>query len=458
MSWFIAGGYPDNTEFIDAPESPQTEYPRSQWRIIPGQNYGYPWFDLLPEIPPLNVNPVEQQPYITIYDMDTPKEDFEGNGLAILEPSSVRIFEEQNGPFSVTLTHPIAPDGKWQYIKERNILKVRGQLFTIMTVLHNFTSANSGTVTVTAEHIFYQLADPWIFPILPERDLRTASCAEAIQIGMSEMYYHPEPGQHSYSFIGASSWEWDTPYIVPTERGMTFVEYLIGSGGITDTKGGELYRDNFYFSIEERMENAKDDAFDIRIGLNLIGIKRTVDVSTFCSYFRAYDNFGSWWAVAWKPSDFLLDNFPHNVIRSKNFSYSEFDFDRLVQDGMAEFRKNAMPIISYEINLADVRYNPDFVEQNPNFEYKVGNTGRVYDVRFGGAMTMKITGTETDGITGRVTKVTFGSTRSFTRSANYPAISPVEPDPVSGLIMVTDDDNVFCFDVDDVQIVEEIEY
>ena len=455
MSWFVpSGGYPDNTEFIDVPEQPQSELPRSQWRIVAGENNGYPWFDLLPEIPPLNVNPVEQQPYITIYDMDTPKEDFAGNGLAILEPSSAQIFEEQNGPFSVTLTHPIAPDGKWQYIKERNILKVRGQLFTIMTVLHNFTSENSGTVTVTAEHIFYQLADPWIFPILPERDLRTASCAEAIHIGMSEMYYHAEPGQHSYAYSGQSSLVWDTPYIFPVERGMTFIELLIGSGGITDTKGGELYRDNFYFSIEERMENAKDDAFDIRLGLNLLGIERTIDVTTFCSYFRAYDNFGSWWAVAWKPTDFMLENFPHNIIRSQNFSYSEFDYDRLVQDGMAEFRRNGAPIISYKINLADVRNNPDFKECNEFFEYKVGNSGRLYDPRLGGSMTLKITGTETDGITGRVTSITIGNTRSFTRSANYPAPVIADPEPQGGLVLVTDSDGVFCYDSDGVQIIE----
>lgn len=458
MSWFIDGGYPDNTEFIDAPEAPQTEYPRSQWRIISGKNYGYPWFDLLPEIPPLNVDPVQQPRYITIYDMDTPKEDFEGNGIAILQPSEAPVSEEINGAWCVNLIHPISPDGKWKYIKERNIIKVCDQLFTIVKVTHNFTSADTGTVSVYAEAIFYQLSDPYIFPIPKDEETRTTSCFDAIQTGMRAMYYHAEPGQHSYSFIGASSWEWDTPYIVPTERGMTFVEYLIGSGGITDTKGGELYRDKFYFSINERMEYARDDAFDIRIGLNLCGIRRTVDVSTFCSYFRAYDNFGSWWAVAWQPSDFLLDNFPHNVIRSQRFSYDEFDFDRLIQDGMAEFRRNAMPIISYEIDLAAVKGNPDFEELCPDFEYKVGNVGRIFDVRFGGSLTMKITDTETDGITGRVTKVTFGSTRSFTRSANYPAISPVEPDPVSGLIMVTDSDNVFCFDADDVQIVEEIEY
>ena len=456
MSWYVDGGYPDNTQFINAPEKPQSELPRSQWRIKQGENDGYPWFDLLPEIPPLHVDPVKQHSYICIYDMDTPKEAFEGNGIAILEPSEAPVTEELNGVWCVNLVHPIIPNGKWQYIKERNILKVCNQLFTITKVLHDFTSADTGTVTVYAEAMFYQLADPYIFPIPKENEQRTTSCMRAIEIGMSEMYYHTEPGQHSYSFVGSSEWEWDTPYIIPTERGMTFVEYLIGSGGITDTKGGELYRDNFYFSVNERMENAKDDAFDIRIGLNLVGIRRTVDVSTFCSYFRAYDNFGSWWAVAWKPSDFLLDNFPHNVIRSQNFSYDEFDFERLVQDGMAEFRRNAMPIISYEIDLVEVRNNPDFEELCPDFEYKVGNSGRLYDVRLGGAMTLKITGTETDGITGEVKKITIGATRSFTRSASYPATVVVEPEPQESRTLVTDVNGLFVVDANGVQLIETI--
>ena len=99
---------------------------------------------------------------------------------------------------------------------------------------------------------------------------------------------------------------WDSDMTIPSDyprreysntEGISPVNAIMDSGGILSVTGGELYRDNFYFSIRKRMENSNDNAFEIRIGYNLKGIKRTVDITTVCTYFQGTDNYGNLFAV-----------------------------------------------------------------------------------------------------------------------------------------------------------------
>lgn len=456
-------GFPYVVYGEDMPEKAQEKpYPLYLWRIKSGVNSGYPYFLLQPAPAPAPVPPVSQGNYICIYDMRTPYADFVKNGLAVLEPTSCEITEILNGEYSLRMVHPIDPDGKWQYIREENIIKALGQLFTIKTVTWEHSSANGGTVTVYAEHLFYQVGDPWIMPF--SEPFSNTSCKLTMEEAMFRAYHHREEGQHFYQFRCDSDWEWETPYIMTNDNGRSVIDVLIGSGGIIDVKGGELYRDNNYFSINETMENAQSDAFDIRIGRNLTGVTRTVDLSTFCSYYRGFESYGGgWFAWAWKPDEFINTQFPHHVVRSKNYTYdSNLDYDtiweRFKQEVTADFKKNCRPVISYEVDLADVRRNPDFAENNPNFAYKPGNTGRIVDERLSdtGCLTIKITETVTDAITGDVVRVVFGSRQSFTRSANYPVVLDITPEPQVLEVPVRDADGVFCYDSDGVRIVESL--
>ena len=464
MGWVISGGVLTNTNFPEMPQNTYApEYPILGWRVEAGKNSGFPFFKLAPTVLPITV-PVEQNQYICIYDMMTDAPLFEGNGLAILRPTKCEITEILNDEYSLTMTHPIDSEGRWRYIKERNIVKALGQLFTIMQVEWHWTGRDSGEVTVFAEHIFYQLGDPWIFP--EDYGDSPPQCYDAttvLAIAESGMYYHAEPGQMNYNYdwrgdgeTTGTSMTYDDPYLYTNDEGRTFLDVIMGSSGILAVKGGELYRDNFYFSIRETMEFAKTDAFDIRLGLNERGITAKVDLSTFCSYFRCIDNFGGWFAWAWKPDTFILTQFPHHVIRSCNITFDEdkYNFDLVGQKATEEFKKNCYPVICYEIDIADVRRNPDYKENNPNFEYRPGNTGRLYDTRLGAGFTIKITETTTDAITGDVIKVVFGARRSFTRSADYPIIIDGAPEIDSAGVAVRDADGAFCYDADGKRIVQ----
>ena len=421
-------------------------------------NGGYPYIPKMIGLPRLELHPVEQSPYISVFDIGTKQHEFTGNGLAILTPTSCEVAEELNGAWTFTMQHPIDPEGKWEEIKLRNIVRINGQLFTILSIEHVFDN-NSGYVTCSGEHIWYQLGDGWIFP----GDIISAATGEAFIANVKART--EDFGTHMasmvYDFTGHSDIVPTAPIVKDCAEGCTPIDALIGSGGLVDQDDSgyaELYRDNFNFSINKRMENALDNAFDIRVGRDLRGIRRTFDTTEFVSYFGCYDKHGNYFAVSWVPTQFMVRAFPHHIVRTKTFSDDgldvwEFGFAPLIAKGMAFFRRNCKPIIGYEIDLEDVRNNPDFVVMHAE-RLKVGDQGTLYDSRLGGNLTIKISGTVYDAVRNKITKVTIGDKASFTA----PAASTVaiEPEVVGGRMYVVDPDGNVCTDPDGKQIIQEV--
>lgn len=390
-------------------------------------------------LPP--IIPVTQDEYIRIFDMRTPQTGFDTNGLAILSPTSCKITEELNGGWNVILEHPIDEYGKWEYIKEGNYLKIRGQLFTINKVEIGYTG-NSGKLTAWGEHIFYQLNDPWI-PIgtdISDNDPYVESTGQTIlAAAMNAMRYNEDEYMVIYEYSYASDlastkddrrvafygiWKWlDT-------QGMTPVEFILGSDGFISSFGGELYRDNFYFSIDKRMEGSQDNAFVLKADLNIKSIRRTVDLSTFCTHFTAMTEDGYLWGVSWLAST-TLGQYPHNIVREKMFSIDTHGISSpivdmkmvfLIAEGDRWFRQQCQPLITYSVDVKDLSKHPDYKDIKM-FRFKVGDKGLIYDDRFGRPINLQITKTVTNGITGEVEQVQFGNTRSFTRNINYEPIS-----------------------------------
>lgn len=422
-------------------------------------NGGYPYIPKMIGLPRLELHPVEQTPYISIFSKQTHQDAFDGNGLAILTPTSCEVTEGLNGAYTFTMQHPIDAEGKWQLLQLREIVRINGQLFTIMSVEHNFQN-NSGYVTVTGEHIWYQLADGWIFP----GDIISAATGEAFIANVKART--EDFGTHMssmvYDFTGHSDIIPTAPIVKDCAEGCTPIDALIGSGGLVDQDDSgysELYRDNFNFSINTRMEGALDNAFDIRIGRDLQGIRRTYDTAEFVSYFGCYDKWGNYFAVSWVPNAFITGlYFPHHIVRTKTFSDDgldvwEFGFAPLVAKGMAFFRRNCKPIVSYEIDLEDVRNNPDFVVMHAE-RLKVGDQGTLYDERLGGNLQIRISGTVYDAIRDKITSVTIGDQMHF--SAPAASTVNIEPEVVGGELYIQDADGMFIADSDDKLIYQEV--
>ena len=374
-----------------------------------------------------NYGAVDENPYICIFDMETKQNGFTGLGLAILEPTSCRVVNELNGQYNLTLTHPKDNEGKWQYLLELNIIKCLGQLFVIERV-DDVQYGGSEYVTVYAEHITYTLNDRWLWP---DTTVTGSTGTELLQDMYSQSYAHNEYWQTQYYFDMTSDVEvpnyfrdW---YEMP--EGATPYEMILGANGFVSKLGGELYRDNFTIKVNQRMYGAQDNQFELSVGLNVTGIKRTVDLSTFCTYFRGYDvtdgNYETWFAVAWDVRT-LPRAYPREVVRSQNFTYDQPEYadGRLERDTLSYFSQHCFPMVTYEINITDLKRNPEYAEFANNFVYKVGDKGKVWDERLRAWIELEITRTEHNGITGECEKVCIGTQMSFTRPNSYTPFVP----------------------------------
>ena len=484
--WVNNGGnYVTNTEFpaFDAPEAVNPRTIISAWRIDPLINNGYPYIPLMIDVPELHLHPVRQNRYITIYCARTVgghtvypsvTEMLYTNGDAILTPVSVENSHDINAMWAIRVVHPIDPEGRWQYIKSGAIVKNMGQLFTVKDISEQWRG-NSGQITFTADHVFYQQADKWIYPVLDQTGAHIRligfSGQHAIQTINTFTSDEAREGSHHYAFEGTSDLPLFPPeemWMMPIDSGCTPIEALLGAGGLIEAKGGELFRDNFKYSINERMQGASDYAFDIRIGKNLTGINRVVDISSMVTYFRAYDPWGGWFAIAWDFGAFFGDLYSHYVVRSQNFdfpaeaysdenwSYDEWWSNVFVPQATAYFEKNGKPIIRYEIDLEDVRQNPDF-EIIAGETLRVGDKGRVWDERLGAnPLTIEITGTVYDGIREKCRRVIIGDRQSFVSTA-MPAVDwGTVPQIVAGERPIYDADGNMIEDADGNLIVQEV--
>lgn len=398
----------------DVPETPMKKpYPKALWRMD-GYSPNMPRHLLFPENTPF-VRPVPQYEYITVYSMNTKQDDFNNNGLAVLSPISCLVTENFNAGWNVSLEHSRDAHGKWRYLVEFNILKVLGQLFVIKSVTYN-----SNSVSVYAEHVFYQLNDAWvkkgssIFGSDGKQILRNILENSTLEEQTGDNIYRFECGSDLNSenaevdmdAVTANKWQ-------PIQNATTPMELILGSDGFTANFGGDLYRDNFYFSLNKHMENHIENSFDIRMGVNLKKITKKTDISELCTHFTAYDKYGSGVSVFWLSHGGI----PHHIVRSQTIdfgeNYTETNFNLLGYEAKKYFGQHMQPTISYEISLEDVKNTPDFVDFVNNPRYKVGDRGRIYDEALDVDIDAHIMRTVKDGMTGKTLEIAFSNTTGF---------------------------------------------
>ena len=428
--WYVGQNGIDNEEFL--PDRPflVEPFPVSIWQCDPRVDNGFAHVPLFPDAVKIDPVPVKQTPYIVVFDIRATQTELMAsgsNGLAILTPTVCEDTEELSGMWSLQLEHPIDPEGRWKLIQEGNIIRAGGQLFTIKRTEEIWGGA-SGRVTAYCEHIWYQYGDNWIFAdpinIVNIKGKSFKDTIDQINTYLTDKVIVSGGIMYSYTGEGDDA-QFDSLYYVALEEGCSPIEMILGENGVIHAKGGELYRNNFYFSIFPRKENANDNAFDIRVGKNLTGIKRTIDTSTMCTYYRLTDALtGMWNNWGWDTSGSTIpvwrNYLPHHVVRSEVISLPpdiDFRFERLCQEGEARFQEVCMPIIGYEINLEDVRKNPDF-SLDADDDIRVGDIGYVYDKRLGSeqddyALKLEVTSTVYDRITGKCRSFTVGNSQSF---------------------------------------------
>lgn len=349
---------------------------------------------------------VRQSPYICVYDMCTAQNDFDNNGLAILTPTKCEIAEELNGAYELTLTHPIDDYGKWQRLLELNIIKANGQLFRIYKKSTTLTER-----TVYARHIFYDLNDKLLEDVRPE----DKNGQQFIDWIMTHMFVDDPADTYTFYDYSYSSDIADTA--TAYYQGVSPVAALMGEDNcFINRLGGELHRDNFYFSVNARLENALDDAFYIRYGADMLEVEEEIDYSDWCSYLKCTDNFGNVWATSY----IGLPQIHHNVTKSLTFNYEVSDFNQLARDGQAYFSDHYLPKISYKVTFANLKKDPRYKGFIDLQHCNVGDKGTVFCDKLKIYTEQKVVKKTTDVLTDTTVSVELGNLKSnLTRKDKY---------------------------------------
>lgn len=342
-------------------------------------------------------------PRIYVYDMAENQKEFVSNGLAVLFPTDCEITEEFNGMYELTLTHPIDDTGKWKHLLELNIIKAGGQLFRIYR--KNTTLNNDGSMqrTVYARHIFYDLNDKLLRDVRPENK----NGQQFISWIMLHIFNDNPPKEyHDYEFEYFSDIsETATSYF----QSISPVAALIGAdNSFINRLGGELYRDNFYFSINKRREKSVDNAFSIRYGLDMLKVEETIDYSDFCTYLICNDNFGATWAVVYVGTQLIH----HNVTKELTFNYEEYDMNQLIRDGEKYFNSVCTPKISYTVDFANIKNDSRYSEFLELQHCNVGDTGTIYCEQLGINTVQRVVKKTYNPLTNEVTSIVLGNLKS----------------------------------------------
>lgn len=440
MSW--VNGL-ENTEFLDDVPYLAAPLPVSIWQCDPAVDRGRAHVPLFPDNVRIEPHQVPQLPYISVYDAHTDQahlETVQNNGLAILTPTVCEDHETLCGMWSLNMEHPADNEGRYQFLQTGNLIRAGGQLFTIKKT-DEIWQGSSGKVSVYAEMIWYQLSDEWLL-FTPDHSVLMAakdaqSALDRIMGALSSLVLIPGGVRYGFNWYAPDE-TFDSVWYALLNDGHTPVDMILGEDGLIAAKGGELHRDNFYFSICPRKETARDNAFDIRVGKNLTGIRRTVDITTMCTVYQLTDSdtgaFARWgWDTQAAFSNIWRFFLPHHVVRSELISFppdTDFRMEQLVQESLARFNRNCMPVICYEIDMEDVRKNPDF-SMIADESIRVGDIGRVHDVRLGqDAIMLEITETTYDRITGKIKSFTVGQKQSFVYHPNHPIVWDEDGNPV----------------------------
>ena len=334
-------------------------------------------------------------PLITVHDVvkvrDAPNKqyDFTKNGIRVLLPSSCTVTEELNGQYMCELEYPIDENGDWLTLNENNILSIpiiyhdqeTRQLFRINNREVSMDSDGKYMIKVKAYHIFYDL----YARAIEKAFVTDNTCYSAIASLFSQVFTR---GGVLGSFWYPYTYYSDITDVKSVEyENVTLSAALIGEDdSICSLYGGEIYRDNFYFSINYKKEHSIKHPFPIRYGVNMVSITETIDWTNYCNYVHSTDNFGNWHDVSYAFDDRSLGE----IVKIVQFNYPEENRDKLWEDLAAYFQEYSAPAVNYTIEFANLRNHELYADFIGLKNYEVGDEVEIINERLNIRTTNKI--------------------------------------------------------------------
>lgn len=406
------------------------------------------------ELDPVPMWAEERPAQISIYDIHEPQQGFDHNGVAILLPSEITSEKEDKGRWDLTLIHPIDAYNKWTYLQIQNCIKVNGQIFRIDSTEINI-DADSEYITAHANHITYDMRDYYIeeavFEVVGGDNYLAQLNAHRVRDFPNQQHVVGE-----YTFDLTS----DLPGTLSAQlEDQSIIEAIFGAdNSLTSRFGGEVFRDNFHMSVNQKLEGAPEgNAFSIRYGTDMTKISFQIDMSSWVTNLIAVDNFGNMAGVWYDTSgDWIVH---HHKTKRVHFTYSDHaenmawmydgeqwigpgesmtdDLARLIKDMFSYWDTVNTPKVSIIVGTAYIKGDPKYKDFINLQNFDVGYKGTVYVEHLGIDVEMKINSIRRNELTGEALQITLGNTRqSLIRSTvmSGTIVSPNSPEGKNTLI------------------------
>ncbi len=345
-------------------------------------------------------------------------QELDSNGLRLLYPLEAEYTIELNQAGSIHVVCMVDPDGAWKSIQLHYLVKApvefKGekmpQLFRIFRIKKARSSDGQPTIEFDARHIFYDLSYVVLEDVRPEN-----------KNGQAALEWIME---HPYAPDGTSMLPVDRFEVSSDIETLSTAYYqwktisgaLIGEDNcFLNRWGGELFVDNYYFSINSVREHSEEKCFTIAYGYNLTEISETIDATDTYSRIVATDNLGHSRASSVLPSTIGL---PFDKTLHAEFSYGDEVSAAAFNEDFEAYSGSIMEVqASYSVRFADIRDDDPFMAL---IDCEVGDTGTIIDEELGIETVQKVIKTVTNLLTGeRVSTETGSVMPSFSRRQPY---------------------------------------
>lgn len=409
MSWYIDENNELTHENLAQPpaEYMTRPFPAALWRIENRTENNTPFHLLLPGLSHTgqDIWNLKRKNIIKVFSMNEPQTGFKSNGLAILDPSACESWHDDER-WDIQLTHPLDPWGKWKFLLCENILLVDGQLFRIDRYNPKI-SGSERSVVVHARHITEDMSAQLIW----DAQFEGGTATDFLNFAFNNVVHPWLPGNLGFYDFRFST-DIATTSGADEYKNTSLWAAMVGADNCFLNKyGGELYRNNFYFSINQRMENARDNAFKLNYRLDMVEIEQIIDYSNLATNLRTTDNWGNYWEGTWEG---IECNIHHHRMKGAVFSYSEFEgsMDRLTADSTALWETMDFPEVTYKIKIANIKNDPRYADFMRLTEYKYGDSGTISCGELDISTTQKIVSVHKNELTGEIIDMTLGNLQS----------------------------------------------
>lgn len=333
--------------------------------------------------------------------------DFSHNGLGILgDCVSCEVTEEANGIFELVMQYPMGGI-HYEDIADRSIIKAKAdqfrdpQLFRVYAI----SKPMSGIVTVSAEHISYDLSG---IPVKP-------FSAESVSLALADLKNNAVidcPFDFWTDKDTSGTFRVSVPSSIRSRLGGV-------EGSILDIYGGEYEFDNY--TVKLHNNRGMNRGVSIRYGKNLMDIKQEQNCASIATGIYPYwaGDVGGNTALVELPEKIVNAPGTYNFVKIRTVDFTEI-FE--AQPTEEELRSKAESYVeSNNIGIPSVSLTVSFAQLEQTDEYKhlklleqvlLFDTVNVEFPALGVSATAKAIKIVYDSLADRVKSITLGSTNA----------------------------------------------